>query len=130
KLGNVEEDVPLLSFNAIKNVLKKQIDAGQLRVIDEMQFGYLPFLKNNDNMETYILHPVWRILGSYTYDVNKENVLPYYEEDGSKSCPQEYYNYFYSAQTGEMIQAANLTHNSLPLQSIDYIAWGDIKAND
>lgn len=105
-------DVPLLSFDAMKRVLEEQIKSGHLRGVDEMEFGYMAFYENSRADGNWLLMPVWRILGGYASSVNQERVMPYFDaETGEQVHPQEYYDYFYNAQTGEMLPTDALLQN-------------------
>lgn len=125
-------DVPLLSFGAMKRVWEAQIEAGNLRGIDELEFGYQIFYQGEGANRRWLLIPVWRILGGYTRKANSDkNVMPYYDprnKDGSVTVPMEYNDYYYNAQTGEMIQTTKVTggenHGPLPVGKI--LTWDDV----
>ena len=124
-----EADVPLLSFEAMKAALEKQIEAGTMRGIDEMEFGYLICYQKTADGRQYVTVPVWRVLGGYSADLNKEHVMPYYDErdtDGSLSVPIGYRDYFYNAQTGEMIQTCALTDTLAPIPAGEILTWDSI----
>ncbi|MEG0494585.1 MAG: hypothetical protein RR696_15465, partial [Clostridia bacterium] len=119
-------DVPLLSFDAMKRVWEEQIQAGNLRGVDELTFGYMSFWKRDGQNRIWITQPVWRMKGGYTKDVKKEHAMPYYDEkdkDGSLTIPRGYREYYYSAQTGEMLQTYALVHGRKPLEAFDYPIW-------
>jgi len=121
-----ETDVPLLSFDAMKAVLRQQIAAGTMRGIDEMEFGYLLCYRKTDTGRQFITVPAWRVLGGYCTDLNREHVMPYYDArdtDGSQTVPMAYRDYFYNAQTGEMIQTAALTGNCKPIPADEILTW-------
>lgn len=121
----VAEDVPLLSFDAIKGKLREQMDLGYLRIVDEMQFCYLPFPKGGQ----WELRPFWRILGGYSRNLGK-NVLPYYDErdtDGSLTVPSEYYHYYFDAQTGAMVDTAPIVESyKAPTGYPEFITWDGV----
>lgn len=126
ELGVHTPDVPLLSFDAIKRVLEKQIEEGKLRGVDEMEFGYIAFYQEKTDKRTWLMMPVWRLKGGYTEDPKKEKVMPYHDErdrDGSLTVPMGYGDYFYSAQTGELIPTLNLTEREDPLPASDIVTW-------
>lgn len=124
-------DVPLLSFAAMKRALEAQIQSGNLRGIDEMDFGYLPFYTQKGGSKEWLLAPVWRVLGGYSENgESDQNVMPYHDPrdtDGSLSVPAEYGYYYYNAQTGEMLPLGvgdtPAAKNSLPLGTV--ISWQD-----
>lgn len=123
-------DVPLLSFSAMKAALEKQIASGNLRGVDEMEFGYLPFYAGKKAERRWVLLPVWRVLGGYTSDANTtKEVMPYYDErdtDGSLSVPKEYDNWYYNAQTGEQLPATPVRDGSNPLPMCQPLTWHDL----
>ncbi len=123
------EDVPLLSFDAIKRVLAAQIEAGNLWGVDEMEFCYLPFQQQDADGTHWVLRPMWRVLGGYTDDPNtQKHVMPYYDPrdtDGSLTVPESYYNYYYNAQTGEMLHIRNANRRA-PLAP-DVLTWKEVR---
>lgn len=124
-----ETDVPLLSFDAMKAVLEEQIEAGTLRGVDEMEFGYLNCYQDTDEGRQFVTVPVWRMLGGYSEDLNEEHVMPYYDErdtDGSQSVPECYRDYYYNAQTGEMIQTCALTDSVDPIPAGEILTWDSV----
>ncbi len=130
ELGVHTKDVPLLSFDAIKRVLEKQIEEGKLRGVDEMEFGYIAFYQGKKDNRTWLMMPVWRIKGGYTEDPKKEKVMPYHDErdrDGSLTVPMGYGDYFYSAQTGELIPTSILTEREDPLPAREIVTWESLK---
>ncbi|MDD3409938.1 MAG: hypothetical protein PHY12_03930 [Eubacteriales bacterium] len=121
------EDVPLLSFEAMKQIWEEQIEAGKLRGVDELSFCYIAFLQNDAQGERWVLQPVWMLTGGYTEDVGKEQVMPYHDErdtDGSLTCPEEYRPYYYNAQTGEMLQMP--AEYGKPLMAYEVLTWDDV----
>lgn len=111
-------------------MLESQIHAGKLRGVDEMQFCYLPFLQKDEQGSHWILQPVWQVLCGYTEDPSNEQVMPYYaksDTDGSLTVPEEYNDYFYNAQTGEMVQVYPLTRDRDPQPAYEILTWEDIQ---
>ena len=129
-VGVHTQDVPLLSFDAIKRVLVKQIEEGKLRGVDEMEFGYFAFYQGKKDNRTWLMMPVWRLKGGYTKDPNREKVMPYHDardRDGSLTVPMGYGEYFYSAQTGEMLPTSILTEREDPLPAMEIVTWESIR---
>ena len=121
-------DIPLLSFPAFKRVLEAQIEAGHLRGVDKLDFGYLAFYEGSKNSRVWLLLPVWRIEGGYTKDANTKNeVMPYHDPrdtDGSITYPMGYSHYFYSAQTGDMLPTGSLVQkNDVRIPAWDVEMW-------
>lgn len=119
-----EEDVPLLPFDAFIDRLEALIDAGRLQGVDEMEFGYVPY----QDGKTYKLVPTWRVLGGYTEDLSEEHVMPYVEEEGNLVHPEPYGDYFFNAQTGELMEVRLDKHNNWhPPLMPDVITWADAR---
>lgn len=125
KTKMIEEDVPLLSFDAFKSRLEKLIEAGKLRGIDRLRFGYGTCKKGN----VWMLVPIWLVEGGYTEDTKKENVMPYIGKDGSLQVPEEYRKYIFSAQTGDLLEVKRVsgtrTEETLAMPKI--LTWDDVK---
>ena len=96
EISVIEEDVPLLAFDKMKEKWEALIDDGHLRCVDELTFGCVP-CKQGDKWVTF---PVWRIKGSYTDNVKSDKMEPI-ATDVYK--PEEYYEYDFNAQTGELL---------------------------
>lgn len=123
ELGVVQDDVPLLSFEAFTGKLEELIDAGKLRGVDELAFGYLPFSDGH----TWKLCPAWRINGGYTEDPNAENVMPYVGEEGCIVVPETYNSYYFNAQTGEILPMRQVMREDKYLAMPDVLTWTDVK---
>ncbi len=127
--GVREADVPLLSLDAMKRVLTAQIESGHLRGVDELEFGYLAMYEGKRSEGRWLLAPVWRMHGGYTQNAKQEHVMPYYSErDGGEVVPQEYGDFYYSAQTGELLPTDILLQNGIdnPLQAGSLLTWADV----
>lgn len=116
-------DVPLLSFDAMKQVWIGQIEDGRLRGIDGLAFGYLVCRIG----ERCVALPVWRLKGGYTDDPLQERVMPYHharDTDGGLTVPLTYGDYYYSAQTGDMLPEPRSGVRTLPELTI--LTWEDV----
>ena len=121
----IEEDLPLLSFEAFKGKLEELIDAGKLRGVDAMRFGY-GTCKDGDKWK---LVPVWMVTCGYTDDPKSDkNVMAYINEEGDISRPEGYKEYYFSAQTGEMLThyRVNSYEDSRQMPK-KIISWNDVK---
>ena len=120
----VKEDLPLLSFDAFKGKLEKLIDAGKLRGVDAMRFGY-GVCKDG---EAWKLVPVWMVTCGYTDDPNYEkHVMPYEDSDGSIVHPIGYREYYFNAQTGEMMEYYEINRYEDSLRMPKILTWDDVK---
>ena len=125
-----EDDVPLLSFDAMKQGIEAQIEAGEMRGVDEMEFGYQICCRDTADGRQWLTIPMWRVLGGYSTDLNKEHVMPYYDErdtDGSITAPENYRNYYYNAQTGEMIDTSAFWKDDKPLPAGEILTWDSMR---
>jgi len=119
-----EEDVPLLPYEAFIASLEALIDAGKLQGVDELEFGYVPYLDG----ETYKLVPTWRVKGGYTEDLSVKHVMPYLDTDGRLVNPIPYGDYFFNAQTGELMKLRKSEYNDwLPPLMPDLLTWADVR---
>ena len=120
----MEEDLPLLSFDAFKGKLEKLIDAGKLRGVDAMRFGY-GTCKDSD---AWKLVPVWMVTCGYTDDPNYEkHVMPYVDRDGDTVAPIGYHEYYFNAQTGEMMESYQLNRYEDSLRMPKILTWDDVQ---
>lgn len=117
------DDLPLLSFDRFKGKLEELIDAGKLRGVDEMRFGYGTCKDGNE----WKLVPVWMVTCGYTNDPSKEDVMPYMDKDGDNVIPEEYKEYYFNAQTGKMMESytINRYEDSLRMPK-EILTWDDV----
>lgn len=118
------EDVPLMSFDAMKQVWLEQIEAGNLRGIDELEFGYIVCKRDKQ----FVTIPVWRLKGGYTTDPKKEKVMPYQnprDKDGTLTVPSTYTDYYYNAQTGEMLPEVKAGVRTI--KNLEILTWEDVQ---
>ena len=54
----IQEDVPLATFDEVKQALEKKIEEGYIRDIYALRLGYVCYL-DNTSLDTYILYPAW-----------------------------------------------------------------------
>ncbi|MBQ8619182.1 MAG: hypothetical protein IJ418_17000 [Clostridia bacterium] len=120
----IEEDLPLLSFDAFKDKLEELIDAGKLRGVDAMRFGYGTC---KDGKE-WKLVPVWIVTGGYTDDPNSDkNVMAYVDKDGDVCWPMGYREYYFNAQTGEMMEQYAVSAREDSLRMPEILNWSDVE---
>lgn len=120
----LQADVPLMSFEAMKQVWIGQIEAGKLRGIDELEFGYVVCRSGG----RFVALPVWRLKGGYTTDPAREHVMPYRhprDKDGSLTVPATYADHYYNAQTGEMLPAPK--DGVRTLKKLRILTWEDVR---
>lgn len=124
------EDVPLLSFEAIKQALTSQILSGHLWSIDEMEFCYIGTSASGMDGSRFLLQPVWRIKGGYTDDPHTNKaVLPYQPsnaKEGRLMVPEAYGDYYFHAQTGEMFRKPTQNDNGHAMPALKILRWEDV----
>ena len=74
ELEVVENDVPLLPFEALKSILESQITAGRLCSIDTIKLGYYRYLDAKDR-NTFWLLPAWYITGTCIRDEKTDGMI-------------------------------------------------------
>lgn len=102
------EDIPLCSFSSVLKAIESEIDAGHIRKVYRLEFGYIlyddPEYTSGDewNDGHYYAVPAWRLSCLYMSDRQKE--LPEYntEDEGMEHNSLEYSALVINAQTGEM----------------------------
>lgn len=120
----IEADLPLLSFDAFKAELEKLIDAGKLRGADGMRFGYGVC----KDAKGWKLVPVWMVTCGYTDNPNSdEKIMPYTGKDGRLVSPNSYGEYYFNAQTGEMMKRYTVNRLEEALHMPEKIlTWNDV----
>ena len=130
EIGLLAGDVPLLSFEAIKQALTKQILSGHLWSIDEMEFCYIGTAAPEMDGNHFLLQPVWRIKGGYTDDPHTDKaVLPYLPsntKEGHLMIPEPYGDYYFHAQTGEMFPKPTQADNGHAMPAMEILRWEDV----
>ena len=130
EIGLLAEDVPLLSFEAIKQALTEQILSGHLWSIDEMEFCYIGTSASGMDGSRFLLQPVWRIKGGYTDDPHTNKaVLPYQSsnaKEGRLMVPEAYGDYYFHAQTGEMFRRPTQNDNGHAMPALKILRWEDV----
>ena len=130
EIGLLAEDVPLLSFEAIKQALTEQILSGHLWSIDEMEFCYIGTSASGMDGSRFLLQPVWRIKGGYTDDPHTNKaVLPYQPsnaKEGRLMVPEAYGDYYFHAQTGEMFRRPTQNDNGHAMPAMEILRWEDV----
>lgn len=109
----VSEDIPLCSFNRIKDVLQKEIDSGKMKEIYTIKLGYVIFADREQEYksgkspwkdEQFLLVPTWIVECSYTENPDKIRTYPERESADAydyRSCDWLYDQWMFNAQTGE-----------------------------
>ncbi|MEG0864108.1 MAG: hypothetical protein RSE58_07710 [Clostridia bacterium] len=64
------EDIPLLSFEKILEVLEEQVSEGYAYSLNELRFGYMVFIDPEKKGEEFVLMPVWAAKGRTRWDLS------------------------------------------------------------
>ena len=107
EIGVDMEDIPLLPFEEILNVLQQQVVDGYAYMLNEVCFGYMPFIDPEKKGEEFLLLPVWAAKGRTRTDLN----LPFDLETDQVVVDQGGYGsrgvIVVNAQTGEVYDFVN-----------------------
>ena len=129
----MEEDIPLCSFEAIKKALRKEIDAGHIRSILEIRFGYTSANRSkNKNDLVSITRPVWHVEAWWCNKGVSEMKPDDPDYPTNSRGKREQVRMIFDAQTGNLISMAS---DFLPAQKRikdigyfqGYISWKDVK---
>ena len=126
EIGVDREDIPLLPFEEILNVLEQQVVDGYAYMLNEVCFGYMPFIDPKKKGEEFVLLPVWAAKGRTRTDLN----LPFDLKTDQAVVDQGGYGrrgvVVVNAQTGEVYDFVN---NKRPdrLYIPHIITWNEVK---
>lgn len=105
----VQNDIPLCSFDVIKNSIEKEIKEGHIRKVYELVFGYVLFDDPDyakgelGNSGHYYAVPAWKL--NCLYMTNRKKELPNYDKEGAspERYSLQYTTLVFDAQTGKML---------------------------
>lgn len=119
----LETDVPLSSFERVIQSIEAQIEAGHIRQIYALRFGYCCYEGKSGETE---LHPVWEVECEYYYSA-KTKTESYDERYGEIPVTSELYyrTMIVNAQTGEFVDPAKLMDRVFDCP--DTITWEDVQ---
>ena len=132
--GRMAEDVPLCSFEKVKEAFETEIQAGHIRKVYGLEFGYLYYEDTEDQYERYPGYywtdhfyavPAWQLTCLYMYDRNKE--LPNYgdeDEAPNELAGLEYAMITVDAQTGELRDWMSEAKGRENFKG--FISWNDV----
>ena len=119
------DDIPLLSFDRIMEVLEQWVTDGYVYSLNEVSFGYMCFIDPEKKGEEFVLLPVWAAKGRTREDLS----LPF--DLKTDQAVKDRGGYFSSdivinAQTG---QAYDLLNDKRPdrLHVPHIITWDEVK---
>ena len=119
----IAADVPVSQLDKVIDSIEKQIEAGHIRDIYALRFGYCCY-EGADGRA--ILYPVWVIECDYYYSV-KTKTTAYAEMENEMSVTSGlfYRKMIVNAQTGEFIDPAKLMDRVFDCPEI--MTWGDVQ---
>lgn len=119
KIGQLDKDVPLCSFDKVRNTVEKLILSGYIRRMYALRFGYCCYRAADGGN---VLYPVWQIECDYAFDPAKQ-LSP------DESCPvterTDYSTMIVNAQTGEFMNPVELKDRLLDVPNV--ISWKDVR---
>lgn len=101
----LEEDLPLLSFDDFTGKLGKLIEAGEIRDVLSMRFGY-GTCKDGD---------VWKVVPVWVVDCTQRDDI------------NEGVDHYFNAQTGEWLKRYSINWRVISLPMPKILTWDDVK---
>jgi len=111
-------DVPLCDMEAVLGAIRERIEAGYIRNIHSLRFGYCCFL---DARGEVVLYPVWAVECDYMFLPEKEMRVYKEHAEGPVTSGLYYRVMLVNAQTGEFMDPIELKENLLDCPEI--ITW-------
>ena len=119
KTEQLEEDVPLCSFDKVQNTVEKLIQNGYIRRVYALRFGYCCY---RDVEGGNVLYPVWQIECDYAFDPAKQ-LSP---DEGYPVMERMHYStMIVNAQTGEFMNPVKLKDRLLDAPKVT--SWKDVQ---
>ena len=119
----IAADVPLSPLDRVIDSIEKQIEAGHIRDIYALRFGYCCYEGTEGRT---ILYPVWEVECAYCYSAKKEIPTDAELEDEPSILSGLFYRkMIVNAQTGEFIDPAKLMDRVFDCPEI--MTWEDVQ---
>ena len=119
KTEQLEEDVPLCSFDKVQSTVEKLIQNGYIRRVYALRFGYCCY---RDVERGNVLYPVWQIECDYAFDPAKQ-LSP--DESYPVMERMHYSTMIVNAQTGEFMNPVKLKDRLLDAPKVT--SWKDVR---
>ncbi|MEG2604862.1 MAG: hypothetical protein RSB91_07975, partial [Clostridia bacterium] len=130
----IAEDVPLCGFDKIKETLDKEITAGHVRKIFDVDLGYTlyntPGMTNKSGFQrtaVFYAIPAWQVHCLYV-DSGKKEMRDYSGLDVDERNTQEAKTVLINAQTGEIIPSLEKEKGCLDYQG--FISWEEAREKE
>ena len=131
------EDIPLLPFDTIIAAIEDEINAGHIRKIYEIEFGYVlynepgRFLTSKPGKERraefhtarYYLRPMWLVNCLYK-DTATDRLRSKPSDSDDERNTLDYYQLLIDAQTGEVVKRSNAQDRC---EYKGFISWEDVQ---
>ena len=118
----IQEDVPLATFDEVKQALEKKIEEGYIRDIYALRLGYVCYL-DNTSLDTYILYPAW-VCDCIYANSPREQIMENIVSDAFRENFR-YEQIIVDAQTCD-IQSGWIDRDE-GLYHVEPIVWGEIQ---
>ena len=125
------EDVPLCSFDRVRETIQAEIEAGHIRAVYAVDLGYAlynepgatrePGLEWLQTAEFYVV-PAWRVLCLYTADAGKALPASAYASPYTSLYELTLY---VNAQTGELLDPTQRGNDCAPFTG--FLSWEDVQ---
>lgn len=98
----VQDDMPLLPFDAVKSQVEELIQAGYIRWVDSVSLGYVQYATEAER--EYLLVPSWVIWCEYVKDGPEEDPTASLYEDSAFYHNERFVPIMINAQTGIRVE--------------------------
>lgn len=124
------DDVPLCSLSKVISAIEKEIEAGHVRKIYDLEFGYVfyedpDYVTKTTQTDHFYAIPVWQL--NCLYMSNRQKELPEYggDEAWNERDSLEYSSLVINAQTGEMQDFMSQAEDRAEYKG--FISWDKVK---
>ena len=124
------DDVPLCSLSKVISAIEKEIEAGHIRKIYDLEFGYVfyedpDYVTKTTQTDHFYAIPVWQL--NCLYMSNRQKELPEYggDEAWNERDSTEYSSLVINAQTGEMQEFMSQAEDRAEYKG--FISWDKVK---
>ena len=127
------DDVPLCSLSKVISAIEKEIEAGHIRKIYDLEFGYVfyedpDYVTKTTQTDHFYAIPVWQL--NCLYMSNRQKELPEYggDEAWNERDSTEYSSLVINAQTGEMQEFMSQAEDRAEYKG--FISWDKVKRHN
>ena len=124
------DDIPLCSLSKVISAIEKEIEAGHIRKIYDLEFGYVfyedpDYVTKNKQTDHFYAVPVWQL--NCLYMSNRQKELPEYggDEAWNERDSLEYSSLVINAQTGDMQDFMSQAEDRAVYKG--FISWDNMK---